>query len=234
MRRLFLLIILLLCIGSLHTTAQVQASFYVGAGYAYAARTGTPASNEFNVRPGGALLLHIPVWKNIGIETGCSYTIKGFINKDTLWDEDRDGFWAYRIGNKLGYLGFPLMLTYRINAGKNHTFCIGAGMIYGFMIHGTTRGKFDIYLGDQLIDESEFTTPVQATLMPSSDNSNSKIYLFDTGLKLQCSYIWRGRYGIRLFHEQSLYSYHPSGSSKSETRLRYTGIALSCGFPRLR
>jgi hypothetical protein len=234
MTRLFLLTACLLCSVPFSATAQVQASVYMGAGYSYASATAAPASNEFNTRPSFAVLLNIPVWKNIGVETGCSYTVKGFINKDTLWDEDRDGFWAYRIGNRLSYLAFPLMFTYRFNAGNNHTFYAGAGMVYGFMIHGTTQGKFDIYLGDRLIDESEFTTPVQATLMPSSDNSNTKIYLFDTGLKLQCSYVWRGRFGIRLFHEQSLYSYHPSGASKSETRLRYTGIALSFGFPRLR
>ena len=233
--RFFLVIVLLLCTDCLHTTAQVQVSFYLGTGYPYAAASKAHISNSFVLGTHAAVLLHMPVGKRgLGIETGCSYTVKGFMNKDTLRDEHLDGYWAYEIRNHLGYLGFPLMLTYRHDIGKNHTLSAGAGMLYGFVIHGKTHGVFHIYRKGSMQDESEFTLPIEPKLVPAGDGSGSQTYLFDAGLKLQLSYIWRGRWSIRLFHEHSLYSYHAPGSSKSETKLRYTGIALSCGFPRLR
>ncbi len=233
MIRLSLLTTFLLCSNSFRTAAQVQASIYTGTGYTYASTTKTYNSNEFALGPHIALLLDIPVAKHIGIEMGISYTIKGFVNKDTLWDDDLEGYWTYRIGNQLGYLGFPLVLTYRFDIGRHHALYAGAGMIYGFMIHGKTKGEWHIYRRGRFLDEGEFTLPVEPRLMPSNDNNGSQVYIFDTGFKLQCTYIWRERLGIRLFHEQSLYSYHTPGVSQSETRLRYTGIALSYSIPPL-
>ncbi len=176
--------------------------------------------------PHAALLLHLPVGKKgIGIETGVSYTVKGFTNADTLWDDDRGGYWAYRLRSHLGYLAFPLVLTYRYSADKNHVFFAGAGMVYGFMVNGRMKGRFHIYRGEDLQQESEIDVPVEARLMPAGDGTGPQTYLFDAGLKLQLTYVWRGRWGIRLFHEHSLYSYHTPGSTKSKQ---------SCAIPAWR
>lgn len=235
MIRSFLLAALLLFGFSFCTPAQVQGSVYLGTGYAYAAVNKGQVSNNFSLVPHVALLLYMPVGKKgIGIETGCSYTMKGFTNQDTLGDEDGNGYIAYRIRSRLGYLGFPLMLTYSYPISSRHSLYAGAGMIYSFMIRGETQGIFHIVRRDRVSDENEFTLPVTPKLMPAGDGSGSPVYLFDAGFKLQLSYVWRGRFGVRIFQEHSLYSYHTPGSAKSETKLRYTGIALGFGFPRLR
>lgn len=235
MSRSFLLTALLLCGFSFCTPAQVQTSVYLGTGYAYAAVTKGQVSNNFTLGPHLTLLLHMPVGKRgIGIETGCSYTLKGFTNQDTLKDEDENGYMAYRIRSRLGYLGFPLMLTYSYRINSKHRLWAGAGMVYSFMIRGKTQGTYHIVRKDRISDKNEFTLPVTPKLMPAGDGSGSPVYLFDAGFKLQLSYVYQGRFGLRLFREQSLYSYHTPGSAQSETKLRYTGIALSFGFPRLR
>ncbi|PSK89836.1 outer membrane beta-barrel protein [Taibaiella chishuiensis] len=211
--------------------AQVQYAVYAGGGYPYASATKSAVSNNFIVTPNAAVLLHIPVGKHIGIETGLSYTVKGLINDDTLFNDHAGWGLRFRLRKKLDYLGIPLMLTWRVKAGKQHDLFIGGGMVYSFMLRGVTKGYNWIFSPNGL-SESGWDEPIQPVLIPDRDLKISQEYFFDAGLKLQLSYVWRGRYGIRLFHEQSLYSYHTPGSGV-ETRLRYTGIALSFGFPRL-
>ncbi len=80
-----------------NSIAQVQASVYLGLGYGYVSVTKGMSAITPGGSPHAALLLHLPVGKKgIGIETGVSYTVKGFTNADTLWDDDRGGYWAYR------------------------------------------------------------------------------------------------------------------------------------------
>lgn len=209
--------------------AQVQYTVYAGAGYPFATTTKSEISNNFSVTPHAAVLLYIPVGKHLGIETGLSYTVKGLINEDTIFN-DKDG-WGIRFRRKQDYLGIPLLLSWHVKAGREHDLFIGGGMVYSFMLRGVIQGHNWIF-SPANITEQDFEEPVNPVLIPSHDNLASQEYLFDAGLKLQLSYVWRGRYGIRMFHEHSLYSYH-TPSLGSETRLRYTGIALSFGFPRL-
>ncbi len=232
MRVLFTVMVFLACLVPPRALrAQVQYTVYAGAGYPFATTTKGKISNNFSVTPNAAVLLYIPLGKHIGIETGLSYAVKGLINEDTIFN-DKDGRGIrFRFRRKQDYLGIPLLLSWRVKAGKEHDLFIGGGMVYSFMLRGVIQGHNWIFSPTN-ITEQGFEEPVNPVLIPSRDNLVSQEYLFDAGLKLQLSYIWRGRYGIRVFHEHSLYSYH-TPSLGSETRLRYTGVALSFGFPRL-
>lgn len=234
MKSLLRAALLLLCpaLLSFAARAQTQFSVYAGAGYPYVTATKSKVSNNFAAGAHVAALLHIPVSKRIGVETGVSYTEKGLVNQDTLRDADYPRYAvAYRLRSKMGYLGFPLVLTYRMPLAQQHTLLLGVGMTYNFMIHGNTKGWMRSLRDGQADGKQEVTLPVKPRLMPATDDNGSPFYLFDVAVKLQVSYVWRGRYGVRLFHEHSLYSYHIPDAG-SETRLRYTGLALSFSIPR--
>lgn len=232
---------LLLIAGYPAAHAQTRWMIYAGAGtprnsfdgngkdayYDYYAAKG---ADGFYLLPQAGLSLMVPVGKKLLFETGINYTRKQFRLKE---NKVLDAYTPHQLTvynsfkTKLDYMELPFTISYILPVSKNSTFQLGVGVNYSFLVHASGS----VYSSQTTIgmptDEYQSSVSVPIGLVQTSNTVPGTLNIFDTGLKLQLSYVWHSKLMVRLFHEYSLYTLYLRGDkSKPDLQLRYTGLTL--------
>jgi hypothetical protein len=169
----------------------------------------------------------VPLSKNIFIETGPGYRRKGFKGFSQLINDDQTD--QYRTQSRYDYLSIPLTLNGTVFRTKHSRVDAGGGMVYGFMLQGGSELHHDSYINGHLVGAYDYSYHPRIGLVQSR-RKDIDLYLFDTGLRFQVSYLYRNRWLLQLFHEHSLYSFVANAHDGSSLKLRYTGLAVGVVF----
>ncbi len=182
------------------------------------------------VLPQAGIALRVPVGKKLLFEAGAGYTRKQFRAEEnkiieantqyqlTVYNESK---------TRLDYLSFPFTLAYIIPVSAQNTLQLGAGVNYSFLVNvkGTTFSR-QTTLGNAP-DVYEYEHKVYKGLIQTSKIQPGTLNIFDTGVKLQLSYVWHSRLMLRLSSEYSLYTiYLREDRNKPDLQLWHTGISL--------
>ncbi len=239
--RFFVALGLLLIISYSATHAQTRWMVYAGVGtprnnfgnnskdfyYDYYAAKG---ADGFYLLPQAGLSLMVPIGKKLLFETGINYTRKQFRsteNKvlDAYTNHQLTVYNSYK--TKLDYMELPFTLSYILPVSKKSAFHLGLGVNYSFLLHASgSVYSSQVTIGNST-DEYQLPVRVPIGLIQTSSTAPGTLNIFDTGLKLQLSYVWRSKLMVRLFHEYSLYTIYLRGDlNKPDLQLRYTGLTL--------
>lgn len=243
--RLTCLLLLLFFTGRHTAQGQVRLLVYTGAGashniyksnskddyldyYAYR------GENGFYVLPHAGVSVMVPIGKKLLFEGGINYTQKQFRGEEnkiieantltqlTVYNESK---------TRLHYLGLPFTLSYIFPVSAKSAFHLGAGINYGFLIKASGRTFSRQSTIGFPPDESEFENFVPSGLLQTSKTTPGTINIFDTGAKLQLSYVWHSKLILRLASEYSLYTvYLKADRNKPDLQLWYTGLSVGYIF----
>lgn len=237
MRSITLLLFLLHCCCHLHAR-EGQWLFYAGAGNSFGTSKGNVYTetvswevvNDFKVLPAAGIAWIHPIKGRFSIEAGVNYTRKTFRTKQNLHfivnNHTREVLFDTR--HKLGYLGFPLLLSYTVLSTAHSQWNLSAGMQYSFLL----QGKTDVYSiqSTQGQDPDEYyfnNNKLRKALLQTKNTANGTANIFDTAIKLQLGYTWRNRIAVRMYHEQSLYSIYLKEPGKNiSVKLGHTGLGI--------
>lgn len=189
------------------------------------------------ITPNAGISALIPFSSRLSLEPGLIYSRKGFrgIDEFTVYYTNHTRQILFDTRYTLHYLSIPIQLNYTLLQQRNHTLLLGGGMNYAFLLSGGndyfTRqsAQGDVY-------EDWFRgNKVFKGLMQTKNTYEGTMSVFDAGIRLQLSYVFRSRFVLRLFHEQSLYSvYLKEPEGRPAVRLRYTGFSLGILLPQFR
>ncbi|WP_118974908.1 outer membrane beta-barrel protein [Taibaiella koreensis] len=235
--------LLLFCwLTTFSASARVSWLFQAGAGTAYGSvnsRIDKP-ENHYRVdispriTPTAGLSVLIPLSQRLTLEPGLLYSRKGFrgIDEFVVHDGNYTSQVLFDTHYQLNYLTLPIQLNYTLLQCGQHKLLLGGGMNYAILLNGS-NDYFTRQVWRGAAYEGWFrNNQVFKGLMQTKNTYEGTMSIFDAGLRLQVSYIFRSRLMLRVFHEQSLYSvYLKEPNNRPAVRLRYTGLSIGILFP---
>lgn len=229
MRRVVLLMVACTIFAGEGVSAKIRFYSTGGIGLAYStAKDGDMSYSPF-IAPHLLTRMPIPISRKISLETGLGYTIKGFNNRITA--DNGMEIIKFMGKSRLHYLSVPVVVNYSVFRNNNSRVWVGAGMNYAFFITGSESARVSTYENGELVQVSKTKTPVYGVLSGArylKTTSGKNIESLDVMLRFQVNYVWKDKYVIGLFHDQSLYDIDTRRFSDvySIIKLRYTGLSL--------
>jgi hypothetical protein len=234
----FLVLLAIICTPA---QAQVRWMVYAGAGtshnvfkdnardsyldyYAYKGKDG------LYILPQAGVAMRVPLGRKFIFETGAGYTRKQFRAAEnkimeantqyqlTIYNESK---------TRLDYLSFPFTLSYIFPVSEKNTLQLGAGVSYGFLLRASQKTYSRQTAAGYAPDEYKYENKVPKGLIQTSKIFPGTLNIFDTGIKLQLSYVWHSKLMLRLSSEYSLYTiYLREDRNKPDLQLWYSGLSI--------
>lgn len=207
--------------------AQINLDATIGSGLSYADAKNTEKYLPI-LRPNAGLSVAVPVIKNIALQTGVQYTLRGYntVQKETFGKDKSYYLTMFR----MHYISIPLMLSVKAYSDDKLQAWIDGGINYNFFLAGNMRFNYKNYKNNELVDEKGKTYIVKGWFTPSKYSPTMNSYdvnALDIALKLQLRFLYKERYSFLIFHESSLYDIRANPDNKASTvKMQYSGIAL--------
>lgn len=236
-----LALLLFLAAGPIPAQAQVRWMAYAGAGTAHNNFKGNArdayldyyaykGEDGFYVLPQAGLAVRVPIRKKLIFEAGVGYTRKQFRAEENKIMEINTQYQLTvynEFKTRLDYLNFPFTLSYIFPVSAKNSLQLGTGINYSFLLRASEK----IYSRQTAVgyapDEYEYERKVPRGLVQTSKILPGTLNIFDTGIKLQLSYVWHSKLMLRLSSEYSLYTiYLREDRNKPDLQLWYTGLSI--------
>jgi hypothetical protein len=217
----------------LDLTAQERSRIQPEVGMAYSYVTDKYSNSEFNAKvlPHAGISVIVPVAHGMSLKTGAYYQQKGWDRYSVIKDDSSELRWEFRSTVKFHVLSIPLQLCYVTKGAGDFKYYFAGGISYGFMLSGKEDEELKVYHKDELDQKTDATRKpyiglvAKDSILKSTYNS-TMYYRFSPAVRVDAGMIWRQRYSVQVYWEQSINSISITNQTATALVLGYCGLTL--------
>ena len=226
-RLITILPLLLLLPGALFAQVSLTGGIGGGMSFVHTKKINTVFSPV--VRPNAFLSTSIPIVKGVALQIGAGYAPKGYNTNQTEHFGPNKS--VFKTETRLDFLTVPLMVSGRMYKNEKAQVWLDGGMNYNLFLKGHTHYDYSTYMGDERTSNMGYTYKVKGRFSPSKYSNTANSYDvngLDAALKVQVRYIYKKKYTVSAYYEQSLYDLraNPGDDGTSMLKARYAGVSL--------
>lgn len=215
-----------------YANAQVNLGIEGGTGVSYVHSKNISSAYLPVLRTNVGVFINVPITERIGLRSGVGYFPRGYNTNQT---NEYDGLkFEFLSQTRIQFLSIPFMTSFRLTQTSSNHLWIDGGMNYNIFLHGKTAYQYSTYVNSERVTHSEFTHNIIGRVNASRYGPTENTYDvngFDVAVKIQLRYVWKERYNITIYHENSLYEFRANpDEANSMLKLRYTGIGIGYVF----
>jgi hypothetical protein len=187
--------------------------------------------------PNAGITAIVPIAHGISLKTGAIYQQKGWLGRSSYNDDTAQLRWDYESTVRFHLLTLPLQLYYGIGKGQGLKAYVAGGISYGIVLSGKQDDDISLYRNGQFDRELTDTKKPYIGLVANDSvlkatYNGTMYYRFSPSVRVDAGLIWRDRYSLQVFWEQSINSISITDGTAASLTLGYYGVSAGIALNR--
>lgn len=179
----------------------------------------------------------VPIAHGISLKTGAIYQQKGWLGHSSYYNDSAKLRMDYESIVNFHLLTLPLQLYYGIGSGNRLKGYVAGGISYGIVLSGKQDDDIAVYRNGQYDRQLEDTKKpyigfVAKDSILKATYNGTMYYRFSPSVRVDAGLIWRDRYSVQVFWEQSINSISITDGTAASLTLGYYGMSVGIALNR--